>query len=138
MDCIFCKIANGEIPWASVYEDDEFKVILDLAPLEKGHALILPKAHVANIYEASDELISKAFGLAGRLAGKMKEALQCDGINIIQNNGEAAGQTVFHLHIHLIPRYKGGEDRIVWTHGELTDEMRDEVLEKMSQAETDQ
>ena len=135
MDCIFCKIANGEIPSASLYEDDEFKVILDLGPLAKGHSLILPKRHCANIYEAPEEMVSKAFRLAKKMAGKMTDALQCDGFNIIQNNGEAAGQTVFHLHIHLIPRYKGGEDRITWKHGELTDAERDEVLKKMAGTE---
>lgn len=134
MDCIFCKIANGEIPSASIYEDDEFKVILDLGPLAKGHALILPKAHCANIYEASDEMVSKAFRLAKKMAGRMTEALGCDGFNIIQNNGEAAGQTVFHLHIHLIPRYKDSENCIIWKHGELDSEQRDEVLKKMAES----
>ena len=131
MDCIFCKIANGEIPSSALYEDDEFKVILDLGPLSKGHALILPKAHCANIYEASDELVSKAFRLAKKMAGKMTDALGCDGFNIIQNNGEAAGQTVFHLHIHLIPRYKDAKECIIWKHGELSDAERDEVLAKV-------
>jgi len=135
MDCIFCKIANGEIPSAALYEDDEFKVILDLGPLTKGHALILPKAHTANIYEAPDELVGKAFCLAKKMAKRMKSALGCDGVNIIQNNGEAAGQTVFHLHIHLIPRYKDQENCIIWKQGELTDEVRDEVLAKMTGAE---
>ena len=134
MDCIFCKIANGEIPSSALYEDDEFKVILDLGPLAKGHALILPKAHCANIYEASDEMVSKAFRLAKKMAAKMTDALGCDGFNIIQNNGEAAGQTVFHLHIHLIPRYKDQENCIIWKHGELTDQERDEVMKKMAEA----
>ena len=134
MDCIFCKIANGEIPSSALYEDDEFKVILDLGPLAKGHALILPKAHCANIYEASDEMVGKAFRLAKKMAAKMTDALGCDGFNIIQNNGEAAGQTVFHLHIHLIPRYKDQENCIIWKHGELTDQERDEVMKKMAEA----
>ncbi len=132
MDCIFCKIANGGIPSAALYEDDEFKVILDMGPLAKGHALILPKEHVANIYEASDELVSKAFRLAKKMATEMTDALGCDGFNIIQNNNEAAGQTVFHLHIHLVPRYKDDENCIIWKQGELTDEQRDEVLSKMA------
>ncbi len=132
MDCIFCKIASGEIPSASLYEDEEFKVILDLGPLTKGHALIIPKEHAANIYEASDELVSKAFRLAKKMAGAMTDALGCDGFNIVQNNNEAAGQTVFHMHIHLIPRYKGDGDCIIWKTGALTDETREEVLSKMA------
>ena len=131
MDCIFCKIANGEIPSSALYEDDEFKVILDLGPLAKGHALILPKAHCANIYEASDEMVGKAFRLAKKMAAKMTDALGCDGFNIIQNNGEAAGQTVFHLHMHVIPRYEGGPHMLTWTPGENTDEERKEIAEKL-------
>ena len=130
-NCIFCKIANGEIPAAALYEDDDFKVILDLGPASKGHALILPKAHAANIYELPDELAAKAMILAKKMASKMTEALKCDGFNIVQNNGEAAGQTVFHFHMHLIPRYKGDNVGITWTPGTLTDEDREEILAKI-------
>ena len=113
-DCIFCKIANGEIPSATLYEDEDFRVILDLGPASKGHALILPKAHAANIYEISDDMAAKAMILAKKMATKMTEALKCDGFNIVQNNGEPAGQTVFHFHMHVIPRYAGGEDMVSW------------------------
>ena len=94
-NCIFCKIANGEIPSATLYEDENFRVILDLGPASKGHALILPKAHAANIYEISDEMAAKAMILAKKMATKLTDALKCDGFNIVQNNGEPAGQTVF-------------------------------------------
>ena len=97
-NCIFCKIANGEIPSATLYEDEEFRVILDLGPASKGHALILPKVHAANI---------------------------------VQNNGEIAGQTVFHFHMHLIPRYQGDGVELTWKPGSLTDEDRDEILAKL-------
>ena len=107
-NCIFCKIANGEIPSATLYEDEDFRVILDLGPASKGHALILPKAHAANIYELPDE-----------------------GFNIVQNNGEIAGQTVFHFHMHLIPRYEGDQVGLTWKPGELTDEMKEEILAKV-------
>ncbi|MDO4339351.1 MAG: HIT family protein [Eubacteriales bacterium] len=130
-NCIFCKIANGEIPAATLYEDGDFRVILDLGPASKGHALILPKAHAANIYELPDELAGKAMILAKKMAGKMTEALQCDGFNIVQNNGETAGQTVFHFHMHLIPRYKGDGVGLTWTPGTLSDEDREEILEKV-------
>ena len=108
-DCIFCKIANGEIPSATLYEDEDFRVILDLGPASKGHALILPKAHAANIYEISDDMAAKAMILAKKMATKMTEALKCDGFNIVQNNGAPAGQTVFHFHMHLITRYEGDQ-----------------------------
>lgn len=131
-NCIFCRIANGEIPSATLYEDEDFRVILDLGPASKGHALILPKTHAANLYELSDELAGKAMILAKKMAGKMTEALKCDGFNIVQNNGEAAGQTVFHFHMHLIPRYQGDGVGLIWTPGELTEEVRDELIAKIN------
>ena len=130
-DCIFCKIANGEIPSATLYEDEDFRVILDLGPASKGHALILPKAHAANIYEISDDMAAKAMILAKKMATKMTEALKCDGFNIVQNNAEPAGQTVFHFHMHLIPRYEGDQVGITWKPGTLTDEVKNEILEKL-------
>ena len=113
-DCIFCKLANGDIPTNNVYEDDTFTVIMDASPATKGHCLILPKDHYANIYELDEEVAGKAFRLAKKLATMMTEKLDCDGFNIVQNNGETAGQTVFHFHMHLIPRYKDDNQRIGW------------------------
>ena len=130
-ECIFCRIANGEIPSATLYEDDDFRVILDLGPASKGHALILPKSHAANIYELPDELAGKAMVLAKKMAGRMTEALECDGFNIVRNNGEVAGQTVFHFHMHLIPRYEGDQVNVTWKPGTLTDEVRDEIIGKL-------
>ncbi|MCI5900851.1 MAG: HIT family protein [Firmicutes bacterium] len=131
VNCIFCKIANGDIPSATLYEDDDFRVILDLGPATKGHALILPKEHFANLFEIPEELETRAFALAKKMAGKMKDALGCDGFNIVQNNGIAAGQTVFHFHIHLIPRYDHDEAGISWKPGTLTEEAKEEILSKM-------
>lgn len=130
-NCIFCKIANGEIPAATLYEDEDFRVILDLGPASKGHALILPKAHASNIYEMPDELAGKAMILAKKMAGALTKALECDGFNIVQNNGECAGQTVFHFHMHLIPRYEGDQVGITWTPGSLTEEDKEEILSKV-------
>lgn len=130
-NCIFCKIAQGEIPSATLYEDEDFRVILDLGPASKGHALILPKVHAANLYELPDELASKALVLAKKMAAKMTEALQCDGFNLVQNNGECAGQTVFHFHIHLIPRNKGDGVGISWKPGTLSEEDKEEILAKI-------
>ena len=127
-DCIFCKIASGEIPSATLYEDDDFRVILDLGPATRGHALILPKQHYANLFEIPDELAAKAMITAKKVTSVMKDALSCDGYNVVQNNGEAAGQTVFHFHIHLIPRYKGDHAGVSWKPGTLTDEERDAIL----------
>lgn len=133
-NCIFCKIAAGDIPSATLYEDEDFRVILDLGPASKGHALILLKEHYANIYEIPDELAGKAMKLAKKMASAMTEALNCDGFNLVQNNGEAAGQTVFHFHMHLIPRYADDSVGLTWTPGKLTDDMRDEILEKVKAA----
>lgn len=129
-ECIFCKIAKGEIPSATLHEDEEFRVILDLGPANKGHALILPKAHYENLYDLPDEMAAHAMILAKKIATKMKGILNCDGYNLVQNNGEAAGQTVFHFHMHLIPRYTDDHAGITWTPGTLTSEDRDEILEK--------
>ena len=130
-NCIFCKLANGEIPSATLYEDDDFRVILDMGPAAKGHSLILPKSHAANIYELPEELAGKAMILAKRMAGRMTEALECDGFNIVQNNGEVAGQTVFHFHMHLIPRYKGDSAGFGWHPGKLSDEDKADILKRM-------
>mgnify|MGYP000056656249 FL=1 len=130
-NCIFCKIANGEIPSATLYEDEDFRVILDLGPASKGHALILPKEHFKDLYELDDEVASKALVLAKKMITKLTDVLGCDGYNIVQNNGETAGQTVFHFHIHLIPRYKDDEVGLGWKMGELTEEDKEEILSKM-------
>lgn len=121
-DCIFCKIANGEIPSKTLYEDELFRVILDLGPAAKGHALILPKDHYANLYELPDETAGKVMMLAKRMATQMTEKLGCDGFNLVQNNGEVAGQTVFHFHMHLIPRYTDDGQKIGWKPLEPTQE----------------
>ena len=131
-NCIFCKIAGGDIPSATLYEDEDFKVILDLGPATKGHALILPKEHYADLYEIDDEVLAKAYKLAKKMVTVLTDVLECDGYNVIQNNKEVAGQTVFHFHIHLIPRYKGDGAGISWTPGKLTDEGRDEILARLN------
>lgn len=119
--CIFCKIAAGEIPSKTLYEDEEFRVILDLGPATKGHALILPKNHYKNLYELPDEQAKKVIVLAKKMAMEITERLHCDGFNLVQNNGEIAGQTVFHFHMHLIPRYEGDGQRIGWKPGKPED-----------------
>ena len=105
-DCIFCKIINEEIPSATIYENEEFKVILDRFPANEGHVLILPKAHSANIFEIDPQLSGRLFSLATKIAKEMKEVLGLEHLNVMQNNGVVAGQTVFHFHLHLIPRFE--------------------------------
>ena len=131
-DCIFCKLANGIIPTRGIYEDKDFKVILDAAPATRGHALILPKEHADNLYQLSEEMAGKAFILAKRLAESMTETLGCQGFNIVQNNGEAAGQTVFHFHIHLIPRYSDDGQGVFWESRHYTDEVLDEIRSQLA------
>lgn len=130
-NCIFCKIAAGEIPSATLYEDDDFRVILDLGPASKGHALILPKEHYRNLYDIDDETLAKAALLAKKMVKKLTDVLGCDGYNVVQNNEPCAGQTVFHFHMHLIPRYEGDNVGLGWKTGELADEVKNEILEKM-------
>lgn len=132
-NCIFCKIAAGDIPSATIYEDNDFRVILDIEPASKGHALILPKEHYANLYELSDDLAAKALIVAKKVITKMTGILGCDGYNVVQNNGEAAGQTVFHFHIHLVPRYKDDNVNIGWSQGNLTEEIKAEILSGMNE-----
>ena len=130
-NCIFCKLANGDIPTATLYEDDDFRVILDASPASKGHALILPKKHYANLYELDDEVAAKVLVLAKKMITKLTDILGCDGYNIVQNNGEAAGQTVFHFHLHMIPRWKEDGVGIEWKMGELTDADKEELVAAM-------
>lgn len=130
-NCIFCKIANGEIPSATIYEDADFRVILDLSPASKGHALILPKEHYANLFELDDEVAAKVLPVAKKVVTKMKELLNCDGYNLVQNNGETAGQTVNHFHLHLIPRYEGDDVGLQWSPGTLSEEVKEEILSKL-------
>lgn len=129
--CIFCKLANGEIPTATIYEDADFRVILDASPASKGHALILPKEHFADLYELDDEIAAKAFVLAKKMVIRLTDVLGCDGYNIVQNNKEPAGQTVFHFHMHLIPRYKGDKVGLGWKMGTLDDAEKEEILAKI-------
>lgn len=113
-DCIFCKIAQGEISSQTLYEDEQFRVILDAGPATKGHALIIPKEHYADLWELPEDVAANVIKLAKKISARMKEALQCGGFNLVQNNGYAAGQTVFHFHMHLIPRYEDGEKIVSW------------------------
>ena len=127
-NCIFCKIANGEIPSRTIEENELFRVVLDVSPATKGHALILPKEHCRNLYDLPEETAAEVMKMAKKLALKMKEKLGCDGVNIVQNNEETAGQTVFHFHMHVIPRYKGDKQVIGWRPGQPSGEELDAIV----------
>jgi histidine triad (HIT) family protein len=127
-DCIFCKIANGEIPSATIFEDRDFRVMLDIGPATRGHVLILTKEHYDNIFEIDAETAGKLFSLASVIARAMKKVLNCDGMNVLQNNGTIAGQTVFHFHLHLIPRYEGDQVQVTWPQGSITEEEKEELV----------
>ena len=116
-NCIFCKISNGEIPSSTIYEDEDFRVILDLGPAAKGHALILPKEHFKDVCELDAAIAAKVLPLGAKIGAAMMKGLGCAGFNLVQNNGTAAGQTVFHFHMHVIPRYEGGPEMVTWTPG---------------------
>ena len=130
-NCIFCKIANGEIPSRTIEENEMFRVVLDVGPATKGHALILPKSHCRNLLDLPDETASEVMKMAKKVALKMKDRLHCDGVNLVQNNEEAAGQTVFHFHMHVIPRFKDDGQVIGWKPGQPTAEELDAIAEEL-------
>lgn len=122
-DCIFCAIAAGEIPSFKVYEDDLVVAYLDINPFTKGHTLVIPKAHSQGLLDTPDETLAAIIARVKKVAAHLKAALPCDGFNILQNNGEAAGQTVRHVHFHIVPRY--GQEPIVFeNHAGNMDELK--------------
>ena len=108
-NCVFCAIAEGEIPSFKVYEDDLVLAYLDINPVSKGHTLVIPKAHTECLLDTPDETLAAVIARVKKVAAHVKEALGCGGFNIVQNNGETAGQTVHHVHFHIVPRYEGDD-----------------------------
>jgi histidine triad (HIT) family protein len=114
-DCVFCKIINGEIPSVKVYENEHVYAFLDISPVTKGHTLVIPKVHKENVYELSEDEAANLFKEVPKIANAIKKSFDPIGLNTINNNGEHAGQSVFHFHMHLIPRYgKGDGFGAVW------------------------
>lgn len=133
-NCIFCKIINGEIPSKKIYEDNDFVVIMDVDPATKGHCLILPKEHYADLFDMPEETAAKVLPLAKDIAGRLKEKLHCAGLNLVQNNGVAAGQTVSHFHLHLIPRYEDGvKTDVTWSHANFSAEEMEQIYETIKE-----
>lgn len=131
-DCIFCKLAKGELSARTVYEDERFRAILDAAPISKGHVLILPKEHASGLDDLPLDLAQEVLPLAQQLTRHMRERLHCDGMNLLQNNGKAAGQTIPHFHLHLIPRYADDLKPIKFDPHEALAEELDEVLKQLT------
>lgn len=127
-NCIFCKLANGVFPTNTIYEDESFRVFMDASPATKGHCLIVPKNHCRNLEDIDDETAQKVLPLAKKIAKLLKEKLGCEGLNLVQNNGEIAGQTVFHFHMHVIPRYVGDNQSINWQPKTPADGELEEIL----------
>lgn len=114
-DCIFCKILAGELPATIVDADERTIAFMDIAPATRGHALVIPRAHATDLMDVPDADLSAVVAAARRLAARMRQRLGADGVNLINSCGPAAWQTVFHFHVHVIPRYTGDPLRLPWT-----------------------
>ncbi|KPB04914.1 HIT family protein [Bacillus sp. CHD6a] len=135
-DCIFCKIIDGDIPAAKVYEDEHVLAFLDISQVTKGHTLVIPKVHKENIYELTPEIAENLFKVVPKIANSIKEEFKPIGLNLLNNNGEAAGQSVFHYHLHIIPRYgKGDGFGAVWksNQSDYTSQELQEISTKINQ-----
>ncbi|MCL2400176.1 MAG: HIT family protein [Defluviitaleaceae bacterium] len=130
-DCLFCAIVDGEIPSYKLYEDEYFYVILDRFPKCLGHTLILPKRHAAHIFSLNEEEAGRLFPLAQKVAAVLKEELDFHGLNLIQNNGAAAGQEVNHFHLHLIPRYENDAMAIQYRREDPSEKDFEDMAEKL-------
>ena len=120
-NCVFCAIAAGEIPSFKIYEDEFALAYLDINPFSRGHTLVIPKSHSSGLTDTSDETLAKLIGTVKKIAAHLKDVLPCDGFNILQNNGEAAGQTVMHIHFHIVPRYGKEEIKFVSGKADMND-----------------
>tara|TARA_Y100000034_G_scaffold106593_1_gene135428 strand:+ start:1771 stop:2175 length:405 start_codon:yes stop_codon:yes gene_type:complete len=130
-NCIFCKIIKGEIPSAKVYEDDDFLAFLDISPANQGHTLVIPKKHIETYVEGDDETLSRLSLVAKKIAKNINQKLECHGYNILINNHEAAGQEVFHLHMHIIPRFNRDNFKLSWPHKKYVDNGMQVMVEKL-------
>ncbi|SFB95670.1 histidine triad (HIT) family protein [Bacillus sp. OV322] len=135
-DCIFCRIVQGDIPSTKVFENEHVLAFLDISQVTKGHTLVIPKIHKENIYELTPEIASRLFESVPQIAKAINQELKPIGLNVLNNNGEAAGQSVFHYHMHLIPRYGEGDGfGAVWkTHtSEYTSEDLNDIASSIAQ-----
>jgi histidine triad (HIT) family protein len=135
-ECLFCKIANGQIPSRKVYEDKYVIAILDINPANRGHCLVISKKHYENVYDADDDDLQKMIVVAKTLAKRVKERLNAVGVNILQNNGRRAGQLVNHIHIHVIPRFDDDKVLITYQRSSLSDADFEEMQKILGQDKT--
>jgi len=118
-DCVFCKIANGEAWAAKVYEDTAHIAFMDIRPMSIGHTLVAPKKHYAYIFDMPDEEVGRLYSIAAKVAKAVKQSINPPGLNLLQNNGSAAGQVIFHVHVHIIPRHEGDASKFKSGHGRI-------------------
>ena len=131
--CLFCKIIAGEVPSTKVYEDEDTLAFLDIKPVNAGHTLVIPKAHFVNIFEVPEELTTKMMRTVKKVAHGIKDGLNVEHMNLAMNNGIHSGQTVFHAHIHLMPRHEG-DGYEMWQGHEYKDGEKEIVAEKIKKA----
>lgn len=130
-NCIFCKIANGEIPARKVYEDKKVLAFLDVSPISKGHTLVIPKKHFENIFDIDEDSLKEIISAAKKVSLLLKKNLNADGMNILHASGKDAQQSVFHFHIHLVPRYK--KDKLnTWPKSDYKELNFDEIIKKVT------
>lgn len=130
-DCIFCKLANGEIPTNTLYEDEIVRVIFDASPAADGHVLVMPKEHFDNVFTMDEKTAAHVFVVAQKVAKALHEELNCEGMNLLQNNGAVAGQTVFHFHLHIIPRNSGDGINVAWKQNDAKQEIIDKITNNL-------
>jgi histidine triad (HIT) family protein len=133
MDCIFCKIVKGEIPSKKIFEDEKVFVFLDIKPMAKGHCLIIPKQHFENIFDAPEEILKEVIFATKKVVSLLQKSLGVDGVNIFNNNGKTAEQSIFHLHFHILPRYENDGLSILNWMLEKTKEVDQEELKKLAE-----
>ncbi|MDT3671415.1 MAG: HIT family protein [Aromatoleum sp.] len=133
-NCVFCRIAKGELPASKVYEDDSTIAFMDLQSVNPGHMLVVVKPHRANIYELDDELASAAMRTAAKMARAAKKAYGCEGVTLLQANEPAGAQTVFHFHIHVLPRWEGDGMALAWPAKNPTRDALEEMAAKLRAA----
>lgn len=136
-DCLFCHIANGAIPSAKVYEDEQVLAIMDIGPVNPGHVLVLPKAHYRDLFDIPVETAQQVMAVAQQVAIAIRDEFSCPGLMLLQANGKAGAQTVFHYHMHVVPRHKGDGAGLVWprqqTAGEALADYAALIAERLEQ-----
>jgi histidine triad (HIT) family protein len=130
-DCLFCQIVDGDIPAHTVYEDEQTYAFLDINPVSTGHLLVIPKQHAEQITDLDTATTQALFATVRDVAGAVEDGLDPDGMNLLQNNGEAAGQAVDHVHVHIIPRYPDDGFAFTFDGGDLDDSAAEDVLDRI-------